>query len=58
MAVTKDGRTLVYDRNFYFGGRNLILFPVQGYSALKQLFDSIHQSNDHTITLKQAAASN
>jgi transglutaminase-like putative cysteine protease len=56
MAVTTDGRSLIYDRNFFFGGGGGIVFPASSYSALKQLFDLINQADDHTITLKQAAA--
>lgn len=53
MAVTTDGRTLIYDRKFFFGGGGSILFPVQSYPALKSLFDMIATANNHTITLKQ-----
>jgi len=56
ISITKDGRTLMYDRAFFFGGGDAILFPAQSYPAVKQLFDLIHQGNDHTITLKQGAA--
>jgi hypothetical protein len=56
MAVTTDGRTLLYDRSFFFGAHSNILFPVQSYTPLKTLFDMIHQANDHTVTLKQIAA--
>lgn len=56
MAVTADGHMLVYDRSFFFGGGGNILFPARGYAALKQLFDAIAYANDHTVTLKQAAA--
>lgn len=55
MAVTSDGHTIIYDRNFFFGGGGSILFPARGYAALKQLFDVVTQANDHTVTLKQAA---
>jgi hypothetical protein len=55
--TTKDGRTLIYDRKFFFGGEGSILFPMRSYSAVKQLFDLISQANDHTITLKQGPAS-
>jgi hypothetical protein len=57
MAVTKDGHTLIYDRKLFFGGHDSILFPLGSYGALKQLFDMINKADDHTITLKQAAAS-
>ena len=56
MGLTTDGRTLVYDRKFFFGGLNNILFPVKSYGAIKTLFDMVNKGDDHTITLKQAAS--
>lgn len=55
LAVTKDGRTLILNRRFFFGGKNNILFPATSYGAVKHLFEIFHQSDNHTITLKQAA---
>ncbi|HJR07639.1 MAG TPA: DUF3857 and transglutaminase domain-containing protein [Pyrinomonadaceae bacterium] len=56
LAVTKDGRTLIYKRNFFFGGGQTgLLFPVTSYATLKALFDEMHKRDNHTITLKQAA---
>jgi hypothetical protein len=54
-AITKDGRTLIYKRNFYFGGGGNILFPVRSYGQLKTYFDQLHTQDNHTVTLKQAA---
>ena len=56
IGVTKDGRTMIYKRNFFFGGEGTIIFPVESYSRLKTYFDAVHQSDNHTITLKQSAA--
>jgi hypothetical protein len=56
MGVTKDGRQLVYNRKFFFGGGDAIIFPVETYSKLKTYFDLVHQSDNHTLTLKQSAA--
>jgi hypothetical protein len=53
MTITKDGRTLDLHRTFFFGGQNSIIFPVTAYPQLKTLFDSIHERDEHTITLKQ-----
>jgi hypothetical protein len=55
ISVTKDGRTLLYKRSFFFGGDDTIVFPASSYDRLKAYFDAIHQSDNHTITLKQAA---
>jgi hypothetical protein len=59
-AVTKDGRTLVYHRKFFFNPRaddGVALFPAASYPQLKQYFDGVHKQDGHTISLKQAAAS-
>ena len=53
MGVTTDQTTLLYGRTFYFGGNDSILFPVENYSILKQLFDEIHKGDNHMITLRQ-----
>jgi hypothetical protein len=56
-AITKDGRTLVYKRKFYFGrgGGQPMLYPVTSYPALKQYFDEVSKRDGHTIALKQGA---
>ena len=54
LSVTKDGRTLVYKRDFYFGGGGNILFQVAGYPQLKQFFDVLTKQDSHTVTLRQA----
>jgi hypothetical protein len=56
LSITKDGRKLVYKRSFFFGGANTIVFPVDSYAKLKSFFDTLHQADNHTITLKQATA--
>jgi hypothetical protein len=57
-GVTKDGRTLVYTRKFYFGkgGAELLLFPVTTYPSLKNYFDQVNKQDAHTLALKQGAA--
>jgi hypothetical protein len=57
IGVTTDGRKLVYHRSFFFGGgQSGLLFPTASYAGLKSLFDELHKRDNHTITLKQAAA--
>lgn len=56
LQATKDGRTLVLKRNFFFGGGDNVLFPVTSYGQLKKVFDALHESDNHTIALKQQAA--
>jgi hypothetical protein len=56
--ITKDGRTLIYSRKFFFGkgGAASLLFPVTVYPNLKTYFDQINKEDGHTIALKQGAA--
>jgi len=57
ISVTKDGKELLYQRSFFFGGGgNILLFPVGSYNQLKALFDELNKRDNHTITLKQSAA--
>jgi hypothetical protein len=58
MGVTKDQTQLIYQRNFLFGGKDAILFPVTTYDHIKRLFDEISRADNHMITLKQAVPSN
>jgi len=53
LAVTKDQRALVYQRDFRFLG---LIFPKAIYPNLKQAFDVMHQRDNHTLTFKQDAA--
>jgi Domain of Unknown Function with PDB structure (DUF3857)/Transglutaminase-like superfamily len=56
VAITKDGKTLVFRREFMFGAGGNILFPVTTYENLKRLFDAYHQLDSHAITLKQQSS--
>lgn len=61
LKYTRDGRKLVYQRDFFFGGGGTILFPATSYTQLKMFFDEIHKQDNHTVSLKQSgttAASN
>jgi hypothetical protein len=58
MFVTNKEKTLIYKRRLSFGGGGGVLyFPTNVYKDLKALFDEINKSDNHTITLKQAASS-
>jgi hypothetical protein len=52
LAITKDAKTLIYERRFKFEG---MLFPKTSYGDLKRAFDMIHQQDNHAVTLKQGA---
>ena len=58
LAISNDKKLLVYKRSFYFGGGNMVLFPVASYSQLKTFFDIVHKQDNHSIALKQGAATN
>jgi len=58
MGVTKDETTLVYNRAFFFGGNDSILFPVETYPQLKKVFDEVNKADNHIITLKQGGPEN
>jgi len=53
MGVTTKGDELQYKRTLRF---NALLFPASSYTPLKQVFDMIHEADNHTLTLKQGAA--
>ncbi|HEY2962056.1 MAG TPA: DUF3857 and transglutaminase domain-containing protein [Pyrinomonadaceae bacterium] len=53
LAVTSDGKTLVYKRNFFFGGGGNVLFPVETYPQIKAYFDQLHKQDNHSVALKQ-----
>ena len=55
MGITTDQTTLVYNRSFFFGNPDLLLFPVEKYDVIKQLFDEVHKADNHIIALKQVA---
>jgi hypothetical protein len=57
LAVTSDGKTLIYRRKFFFGGGGNVLFPVESYPQIKNYFDVLHKQDSHSIALKQGAAS-
>lgn len=56
LGVTDDRKGLLFRRNFFFGGKNSIIYPVSGYDRLKAYFDALHKSDGHTVTLKQSAS--
>lgn len=56
LSVTSDGKMLVYKRLFFFGGNDAVLFPLEGYPAIKGYFDQLHKQDNHNIALKQAAS--
>lgn len=58
LGMTKDRSIIVYSRSLSFGNENILLFPAAGYSEIKRLFDTINNSDNHAIALKQGATVN
>jgi len=56
IVATRSTRKLHYTRKLTFGAAGLIVIPVAEYTPLKQIFDRIHEADNHTLTLKQEAA--
>lgn len=60
MQTTQDHHIIVYRRNFFFGGGSngleRLYYAPSSYGALKAYFDMVNKEDNHTITLKQAAA--
>jgi hypothetical protein len=55
ISAATDGSFLIYKRNFFFGGKNSILFPVDAYGPIRNYFDMMQKQDNHSIALKQAA---
>lgn len=53
LKVTNDAKVLLYNRTLKING---MVFPVETYSALKQVFDLMHKQDNHQVTLKYNAA--
>ncbi|MFN6962496.1 MAG: DUF3857 and transglutaminase domain-containing protein [Pyrinomonadaceae bacterium] len=53
LSIDQTTNTLLYRRNFFFGGAGKTYFGVETYRPLKSLFDAFHKSNTHAVTLKQ-----
>ncbi len=56
MFFDNSNRTLKYRRDFYFGNGGINFFSVKVYPVLKQLFDTYHQNDTHSITLLKQTA--
>ena len=52
MQLVKDEPALIYNRSFFFGRQDVPLFAAELYPQLKQLFDAVNKSDNHTIALK------
>ncbi len=52
IGVVNKAEALKINRKLRMSG---LVFPVTSYGDVKRLFDALHESDNHTITLKQAA---
>jgi hypothetical protein len=53
IQADRNNALLIYNRKFHFGGGGNILFPAGLYQPLKNMFDTFHKADSHTITLRQ-----
>jgi hypothetical protein len=53
MAFDKASGVLRYKRSFYFGANGKLIFPVNNYQAMRELFGEFHKADTHIVTLKQ-----
>jgi len=52
ISIDQSSNTLIYKRNFSFGGGGRILFPAGSYTALKTLFDAFHKADTHALSIR------
>jgi hypothetical protein len=55
-AGVVDGKSLVFDRKFHFGGQGALVYQTDAYPVLKQFFDAVHENEAHALTLAEGAA--
>ncbi|MBV8819332.1 MAG: hypothetical protein JO022_13315, partial [Acidobacteriaceae bacterium] len=55
-GINRSTHTLIYDREFAFGGGGKLLYPVESYPTMKKVFDAIAKSDEHAFSLKLATA--
>lgn len=53
LKLATDAKVMLYDRTLKING---MVFPVETYPALKQVFDLMHKQDNHQVTLKFNAA--
>ncbi|MEO6995194.1 MAG: DUF3857 domain-containing protein [Lacunisphaera sp.] len=56
VAYKGKAHTLVYKRDFALGANSMIAFQAASYPAIKNLFEAISRSDEHTILLKPKPA--
>lgn len=54
ITVTPDQHAVRYERAFDFGRGGRLRFPREAYPKLKQVFDQMHELDNHTLALRQA----
>ncbi len=53
LKLATDAKVMLYNRTLKING---MVFPVETYSALKQVFDLLHKQDNHQVTLKYTAS--
>lgn len=53
LTPSHDGRSMICKRNFSFGSPGNIMFKKDKYPAIKKLFDTVHEVDAYTVSLKK-----
>ncbi len=53
LKLATDAKVMLYNRTLKING---MVFPVETYPALKQVFDLLHKQDNHQVTLKYTAS--
>ena len=54
ISLDRGRSTIVYDRDFYFGGGGITVIRSASYTPLKGLFDAFNKIDTHQLSLKQS----
>lgn len=55
IGLDKAHNQIQYRRKLIFGDKTMVMFDVKNYPVLKQVFDRMHESDNHMLTFKTAA---
>lgn len=53
ISIGIKGKTLVYRRHFIWGKQGMLQFDAKAYPQMKKIWDTIHERDQHTMTLRQ-----
>lgn len=57
IGINKATNQIQYHRNLVFGNKDLLIFDAKIYANLKQVFDRMHEGDNHALSFKAVTAS-